>query len=328
MNDKDTTFIWNNNPKSILDGSQQGFEGETGYGPYPLGYASDPVLKYETLDPEFKRLNRILPKVNDNLSLISNNTAQREAQQWLYNWYSNPTTVEIVKQNGRFPSFIETQFVTTDNGSEYLITHSPKNIDTTDYRLARALGIPTYVNPEIESELNAVGAFISPFGGGGGSGYIEIDPKYVNDAPTWLHEFNHSVQNLLPIKPQNEPSEWEVPYSDRWSEQHSALMSIRRGFDLNPEKRDYTADDAHNMIVQMLNNKETLPTDVYDFIANYIQKGWTLAQIAEKLKTMLNTWASNDLNNSNQSESMVRAAKGTKLPSVSQIRNILTKKLK
>lgn len=207
------------------------------------------------------------------------NDQYTDEQEWLWNWYTNAATRAIVEKEN--PSFVNSDTLRYIGDDGNLVTMDSK--DKYYIYLANALNSKVFRGDIDDSYGGAAIDF---------KGLPLTTPDYVlldysADDPTRLHEFNHLVQsNLLP----SYLEEHDKDYNIRKQELHNALIQIRKGFGLKPDKRDYTDAEANEMlsILRSIPKEELKATfaDIYRFL---YESGQTW-----NFKTMLNTWASNN----------------------------------
>lgn len=272
--------------------------------------ANDPKAQYNALMTEAeKEAKNILIERNKNASGIpainvgfedaSNSPALNDAIDFMSKWYSHPTTKAIVQKDAKNPNLIYQTVVKDEDG------------------LIRGVDVPTrdpyMANVDYGTTVNAgysdFSGYKSPDGPGKTGGVatagnqIRAD-KSIKGTPqekfTWMHEINHILQNAFGLY-----KDRDKEYADRKHEIHSYLMELRRHFGLNPGKRDYTPEDANQMINEMKKYEYRdedgnrsypgAPTSV-NFFLNMMNDGSGVS--ASQLSNFLNTLAdaSNDNN--------------------------------
>jgi hypothetical protein len=198
---------------------------------------------------------------------------------WLFDWYTDPTTQKILKENNIKPS---TWYWDDNTGKPVDVPEDEDIIDA----IVGTLNVPvirggfTDLNGNIiEDLLGAARSYGSP----NTDGAIFINGYGSPKDNTYIHEYTHSINNALGYKNNSSGS-----YEEAESEDYARLNELRHFLDLHPSKRDYTVEDAKNII----NYLKTLDKEGKYHLSPYILD-WS----AEELQTMLNTWASNNLDN-------------------------------
>lgn len=227
------------------------------------------------------------------------------AIQFLKNWYNSQATIDIIQKEAKAykTNVFESIPYTDENGNTAMYTPTPE--EAVALRSALASEVPEY--KDIPMKDNTL-AFYMPhskittapslsgkvFGtvpdknGDGEIMYLGPSIQYGDneseESGSWvpLHELNHAFQHQL-LPSYYRDRSFGLEHDDLKSEQHSYLMALRAALGLNPEKRDYTKEDAQQMIdaLQDVPDGDAGPTRLLKIINNN----------AGVLAHMLNTWA-------------------------------------
>lgn len=248
-----------------------------------------------------------------------------DAEQFLLNWYNSPKTIDIIKKEARTYKTNVFQDIpyTDENGNTMMYSPTPEETVALRSRLASA--VPEYKDvpmkdntlayyrpkssiteaPPLNGEVfkvvqdrDGVNMYIGPS--------IQYGDNESESSRSWipLHEKNHAFQHqLLPSYFNDKDTELE--HDELKSEQHSYLMALRAALRLNPEKRDYTKEDAQQMIeaVQNVGGGSAGPNKLLKIINND----------AGKLAYMLNTWAAADDPEEVKKELALKYSKGGRI---------------
>ena len=276
-----------------------------------LRLADTPKAQYKALmtDAEKEAKNRLIerdklentgiPAINVGFEDASNSPALNDAIDYMSKWYSHPTTKAIVQKDAKFPNLIYGTKVPYEDGLSKFV-----DVPTRDPYMAK-VDYGTTVN----AGYSDFGEYKAPNGANVRTGGVAAPGNQVRADKSvkgtqqekfiWMHEINHILQNAFGLY-----KDRDKEYADRKHEIHSYLMELRRHFGLNPGKRDYTPEDANQMINEMKKYEYIdedgnrsypgAPTSV-QFFLNRMNDGYGVS--ASQLSHFLNTLA--DASNGN-----------------------------
>ena len=178
--------------------------------------------------------------------------AQAESSSFLRNWYSNPSTQSMLEELDY--NDYSANPITTPTGKE--ITDP---VLARKYKTVSALNTPVnYVN--FEDDHYGRHTMNSPTDPS--KNFIEINEDLFGNAltNTLIHEREHAVQTQMPfVTNTTQPVEHKLkpeydadPYLDSRKEVRSRRMETRKFFNLDPNKRDYTPNEAAEMQKQLM----------------------------------------------------------------------------
>ena len=255
--------------------------------------------------------------------------ASSDAEQFLLNWYNSPKTIDIIKKEAKTYKTNVFQDIpyTDENGNTMMYSPTPE--ETVALRSRLASEVPEYKDVPMEDNTIAFyrpktsftkapslsgEVFSAVQNRDGANMYIGPSIQYGNNesenSGSWvpLHEQNHAFQHqLLPSYFRDKNLEGVgLEHDELKSEQHSYLMALRAALGLNPEKRDYTKEDAQQMIDALQDYGSVgagSPGKLLEVINND----------AGKLAYMLNTWAFADNPEEVKKELTLRYSNGGKI---------------
>ena len=248
-----------------------------------------------------------------------------DAEQFLLNWYNSPKTIDIIKKEARANRTNVFQDIpyTDENGNTMMYSPTPE--ETVALRSRLASEVPEYKDvpmqnntlayyrpksslteaPSLNSEVfkvvqdrDGVNMYTGPS--------IQYGDNESESSRSWvpLHEQNHAFQHQLLPSYFND-TDRGLEHDELKSEKHSYLMALRASLGLNPEKRDYTREDAQQMIEALQNvpSGSAGPNKLLEVINN---DAGTLAH-------MLNTWAAADDPEEVKKELTLKYSKGGRI---------------
>lgn len=226
-----------------------------------------------------------------------------DAKQFLLNWYNSPKTIEIIKEEAKKYNTNVFQDIpyTDENGNIKFYSLTPE--ETVLLRSKLASEVPEFKDVQMQDNTLAYykptssltkaptlndNIFNIVQDADGNTRYLGPSIQYGNNeseySGSWvpLHEINHAFQHQLLPSYFNDLNIGHE-HDDLKSEKHSYLMALRASLGLNPEKRDYTEEDAQQMIksLQNVDSGSAGPNKLLEIINND----------AKTLAHMLNTWA-------------------------------------
>lgn len=180
--------------------------------------------------------------------------AEIDADYFLRGWYNNPTTQAMMDQ------------LDTRDYSKYPVV-TPNGKEVTDPHLARRVRVSSALNTPVnyvEFPENKGGEFVF-------RNSIPKDNDININQDLWgnalisalVHEGDHAVQYEMPFVLQTtQPVKHELKagylpdkYLDSRKEIRSRIMSTREALNLDPNKRDYTPEEAAAIQQQLVDNK-------------------------------------------------------------------------
>lgn len=251
--------------------------------------------------------------------------ASSDAGQFLLNWYNSPKTIDIIKKEAETYKTNVFQDIPYTDESGNTMMYSPTPEDAVALRSRLASEVPEYKDvpmqnnnvayyrpktsfteaPSLDGKVFNVVQNIN-----GSNMYLGPSIQYGNNesenSGSWvpLHEQNHAFQHQL-LPSYFKDKDLGLEHDELKSEQHSYLMALRASLGLNPEKRDYTKEDAQQMIeaLQNVHSGSAGPNKLLKVINN---DAGTLAH-------MLNTWAAADDPEEVKKELTLKYSKGGRI---------------
>lgn len=180
--------------------------------------------------------------------------AEIDADYFLRGWYNNPTTQAMMDQ------------LDTRDYSKYPVV-TPNDKEITDPHLARRVRVSSALNTPVnyvEFPENKGGEFVFR-NSNPKDNDININQDLWGNAlmSALVHEGDHAVQYEMPfILQTTQPVKHELKagylpdkYLDNRKEIRSRIMSTREALNLDPNKRDYTPEEAAAIQQQLVDNK-------------------------------------------------------------------------
>lgn len=258
---------------------------------------ANPIKKFEQSDPVYKMrtpYDQTEPSNGAiNYQLLTNNL-DSDVQKWLFNWYTDPATQKIVKEQNNNPYHLQ-QFTYEDqSGNIKKKQLTPEN--QVPFYTMEALSVPIY--KASVNNGNKLGYYSMPSMPWMNKGYVVLNPLIQefgeNQNEVLMHELNHSIQSYLLPNMMNRQS--NKNYDTSPEEIHSGLINFRRGFGLHPSKRDYSREEAGQMydslIEEMTKPNANMPQDVMRLFMYLNQQQDPYSELQE----LLNKWAKTDVN--------------------------------